>query len=205
MLVDQRGQPSDVLLSYRIPFASKLLEYGVHIDRVPEYDDVDDKPQCPELILLAFAIALTQLAAFPVENCTRQAMAAFAAIQLQERRAAFAFVVNVPQDMPLPFRVQSSSLGRLRMSKRCACSTASSFFAITAARGAAVRLPQCGWVWMHVFITNHEQHSLTVKACACPMLVRKHRERPGRSLLVIKPAAATFPDPAKQGNGLTSG
>ena len=82
-----------------MPFTPKLLEYGVHIDRVPEYDDVDDKPQCPELILLAFAIALPQLAAFPVENRTRQAMAPFAAIQLQKRRAAFAFVVNVPQDM----------------------------------------------------------------------------------------------------------
>ena len=37
------------------------MEYGVHVEGVPENDDVDHQPQRTQLVLLAFVVALTQL------------------------------------------------------------------------------------------------------------------------------------------------
>jgi hypothetical protein len=44
---------------------------NTHIHRVPQNNHVDDESQRAQLVFLAFAIALTQLAAPPVEDHTR--------------------------------------------------------------------------------------------------------------------------------------
>ena len=50
---------------------SKLLQNRIHVDRVPESEDVDYKAQCAELILLSLSITLPQLTAFAVKNSPR--------------------------------------------------------------------------------------------------------------------------------------
>ena len=41
-----------------ISFDSKLLHNRIHIDRVPQNNDVNYKPQCAELVLLSLSITL---------------------------------------------------------------------------------------------------------------------------------------------------
>jgi hypothetical protein len=61
---------------------AQLRERRIHVDRVPQDDDVGDQAQGPELILLAFAVALARFAALAVEDDSCDAMAFFAAIEL---------------------------------------------------------------------------------------------------------------------------
>ena len=58
MLEAERGQAGDVLGPDVEAFGTKLVEYGVHVDRVPQHDEVDDDAERAELIFLAFAVAL---------------------------------------------------------------------------------------------------------------------------------------------------
>src|SRR2546423_9102528 len=82
-----------------MPFLPKLRERRVHVDRVPQDDDIEGQAQSAKLILLPFTIALPQLAALPVEDLTGHAVAAFASVELPERRTAATFVIDVRQDM----------------------------------------------------------------------------------------------------------
>jgi len=82
-----------------VPFFPKLRKRRVHVDRIPQHDDVESQAQGSKLILLPFAIALPQLAALSMENLTGHAVTAFPAIQLPERRAAAALVVDVCENM----------------------------------------------------------------------------------------------------------
>jgi hypothetical protein len=50
-----------------VPFSQELIQCGVHVDRVPEHDEIDDEAKRTELVLPAFAITLTQLATFAME------------------------------------------------------------------------------------------------------------------------------------------
>jgi hypothetical protein len=60
----RRRQPGSVLIPDGIAFFSELLENGVHINSVSEHDDVNNKPQSAELILLSLTIPLPQLSPF---------------------------------------------------------------------------------------------------------------------------------------------
>jgi hypothetical protein len=68
----ERGEACHVLVADGEALRSELGERSVHVDRVPQHDRVDDKAQGAELILLAFAIALAQLAALGVEHHARE-------------------------------------------------------------------------------------------------------------------------------------
>jgi hypothetical protein len=50
VLLNGRRQPGGVLVRDAVAFFPELLEHGVHIDRVPEHDDVDDEAQGAELV-----------------------------------------------------------------------------------------------------------------------------------------------------------
>ena len=56
------------------------MQRRVHIDRVPEHDDVDHQTEGAELVFLAFAIALPQLSALAMEHHAGELMAPLAAI-----------------------------------------------------------------------------------------------------------------------------
>ena len=61
------GQSGDILVAQVVPLAAKLIQRRVHVDRVPEDDDVHHQAEGAELVLLALAVALSQFAAFAVE------------------------------------------------------------------------------------------------------------------------------------------
>jgi hypothetical protein len=46
----------------------ELVEDGIHVDRVPQNDGVDDQAKGAELVFLALAVALAQLDALAVED-----------------------------------------------------------------------------------------------------------------------------------------
>src|SRR3982750_4009684 len=57
----ERGEACYIPIQHGEALGSQLCERGIHINRVPQHDHVDDKPECSELILLALAVALAQL------------------------------------------------------------------------------------------------------------------------------------------------
>ena len=66
---------------------------------VPEYHHVHDQVQRPELVFLAFAIALAGLAALAVEDHPGHTVATLSAVQLREDAPAVGLVVEVGQQV----------------------------------------------------------------------------------------------------------
>ena len=67
----------------------------VHVERVPEHHHVDHQAQRPELVFLAFAITLADLAPLAVEDRPGHAMPALAPVQLREDSSAVGLVIDV--------------------------------------------------------------------------------------------------------------
>jgi hypothetical protein len=74
-----------VFFVYRISLLSELAQNCLHIDRIPEHDHIDDKPERAELIFLPFAVALTKLTSFTAENDARNAVPTFSPFELCQR------------------------------------------------------------------------------------------------------------------------
>ena len=74
---------------------SEPAQNCLHVDRIPEHDHIDDKPECAELIFLPFAVALTKLTPFTAENDARNAVPTFSPIELCQRSPAHVSVVDV--------------------------------------------------------------------------------------------------------------
>src|SRR3954449_11581671 len=66
VLEAQGREPGDVFGPDLVSFGAELAERRIHVDRVPEHDEVDHEPKRAELVLLAFAVALAELA--PLAN-----------------------------------------------------------------------------------------------------------------------------------------
>ena len=62
--------------------AAMLIEGALGVDRVVEHDAVDDQAERIELFFLAFAVGLAELAAAAVADVAGEAVAAFAAVEL---------------------------------------------------------------------------------------------------------------------------
>jgi hypothetical protein len=60
MVEAQRGQAGDVFITNVVSAGAKLVQRRIHINRVPEHDDVDHEAEGAELVFLAFAIALIE-------------------------------------------------------------------------------------------------------------------------------------------------
>ena len=97
MLEAERGQPGDVLGTDAEAFSTKALQRRVHVDRVPQDDEIDDEAERAKLVFLTFAIALPQFAALAVEYDARKLVATFATIELDQDAAAITFVVDEAQ------------------------------------------------------------------------------------------------------------
>jgi hypothetical protein len=58
VVVYQGREAGKVLRLYWVTLSSKLLKGSIEIERVPEHDNVDDEPECSELVFLPLPIAL---------------------------------------------------------------------------------------------------------------------------------------------------
>ena len=97
VFVAERRKPGLVFRQNWVALASKLSQDRVRVQRVPQDDHVDDQTEGAELIFLAFAIPLVQLAALAVENVAGQAVPAFAEIELLQGTAPAVLVVDKSQ------------------------------------------------------------------------------------------------------------
>jgi hypothetical protein len=61
VLVTEGRQTCDILVEHLEAFVAQLVQGGIHVDRVPQYDGVEDQAERAELILLPLAVALSQL------------------------------------------------------------------------------------------------------------------------------------------------
>ena len=48
VIVNEGPQPRHVLVSYRVALVPQLRERRVHVDRVPQHDDVDHQTESPQ-------------------------------------------------------------------------------------------------------------------------------------------------------------
>jgi hypothetical protein len=71
-----------------------LIEDRIHIDGVPQNDHVHYQAECTQLIFLSLAISLVEFAALAMKNVTRQAVPAFAQIELLKRASPARLVVD---------------------------------------------------------------------------------------------------------------
>ena len=60
MLMAKRGEPSSIFVAHQEALGPELIERSVHIDGVPEHDDVCCQAERLELIFLSFTITLSQ-------------------------------------------------------------------------------------------------------------------------------------------------
>jgi len=73
----------------------ELVQRRVHVDRVPEHDQIDRQSERPELVLLPFAVSLAQLAAPTMKDDVGELVTTFAAIKLDQDAATISLVVDV--------------------------------------------------------------------------------------------------------------
>jgi len=82
------------------PSARNWFSQGcVHVNGVPEYDEIDDEPERAQLVLLAFAIALAEFATFAMESDVREPMPSFATVELHQDASAIAVIVDKAQQI----------------------------------------------------------------------------------------------------------
>jgi hypothetical protein len=76
-----------------------VVESGVEVEGIPEHDDIDDKPEDAELVLLALTIALADLPAAAVAHGPGKSIATLSAIELHQDLSAVGLVVDVAQQV----------------------------------------------------------------------------------------------------------
>ena len=95
----------------------KLFQRCVHVDRVPEDDEVDRQAKRTELVLLTFSVTLAQLAPPAMKDDAGELVTAFSAVKLDQDAATIGLVVDVAQkierlDQPAEFFKRAGQLGR---------------------------------------------------------------------------------------------
>jgi hypothetical protein len=73
----ERGQPGGSLVAHGLAAAAQALDDGVEVTGIPQHDGVEDQAEGGELIFLAFAIGLPDLAAVAVADLAAEAVAGF--------------------------------------------------------------------------------------------------------------------------------
>jgi hypothetical protein len=86
----ERRQACDTLPS--IASGDELVDRRIHVDRVPEHDEIDNQAECSKIIFLSFAIALAQCAMLPVENDAGELVSAFVTFELDKYPASVAWL-----------------------------------------------------------------------------------------------------------------
>jgi hypothetical protein len=101
MFEPERRQAVDVFGFNVIARGYELVQGGVHIDCVPEHDEIHHQSERPELVLLPFAIALAQFATLSMKDGAGELVTSFAAIKLNEDAPAIALVVDKTQEIQI--------------------------------------------------------------------------------------------------------
>ena len=79
MLEAERRQPGNIVGQDLVSLGPELIERRIHVNGVPEHDEVDDESERTKLVLLSLAIALAQFAALAVAlylTCRQERFAA---------------------------------------------------------------------------------------------------------------------------------
>src|SRR4051812_2114727 len=95
----KRRQTGNILVADREAFDAQLGQGGIHIDGIPQNDEVDHEAEGAKLVLLAIAVALAQLPATPMENDASELVALFAPVELDQDTPAVSLVVDVGQQV----------------------------------------------------------------------------------------------------------
>lgn len=95
----ERRQPRHVFRFYFVSLGTELIQRRLHIDRIPQHQQVDDQTERTELIFLPFAVTLAQLTPAAVKDFSGQSMASFAAVKLGQDPAAVGLIVDQSQQV----------------------------------------------------------------------------------------------------------
>src|SRR3954452_7712026 len=95
----QGREPGDVFGPDLVSLGAELVDRRIHVDRVPEHDEVDHEPKRAELVLLALAVALAELAPLAMEDDAGELVTALAAVELHQDAPAVALVVDEAQQV----------------------------------------------------------------------------------------------------------
>jgi len=87
--------PLDVGVLDGVAVEAELGQGGVEVAGVPQHDGIEYEAKRTELVFLAFAVALAQLAALTVEDLAGESMAGFDAVELGEDAPPVGLVVEV--------------------------------------------------------------------------------------------------------------
>jgi hypothetical protein len=99
VLETEGRQPGNVVGQDLVSLGPELIERRIHVNGVPEHDEVDDESERTKLVLLSLAIALAQFAALAMEEDAGELMASFATVELDEDASAIAVVVDKAQQV----------------------------------------------------------------------------------------------------------
>jgi hypothetical protein len=95
----ERRRPGYVFVAHVKTFRAELVQHCVHVDCVPEHNDVHHQAERAKLVLLSFAIALAQLAALTMKHDAGKLVATLAAVELDQGASATGLVVDKPQQV----------------------------------------------------------------------------------------------------------
>ena len=95
--MQQRRQPGHVFISYVETVRPQLVQCGLHVAGVPQYDHVEHQAERTELVFLPLAVVLPQLASLAVEDGAGDAVPPLATVELSQRAPALGFVIDVGQ------------------------------------------------------------------------------------------------------------
>ena len=100
MVAAERAEALDVLVAgFAAGAGGDVIDGALGVDRVVEDDGVDDQAKRIELLFLALAVGLAELAAAAVADVARETVAAFTAVELDQDAPAEVLVVAVVEQV----------------------------------------------------------------------------------------------------------
>jgi hypothetical protein len=95
--VSERREPGDVFGCHGLSPSPKGLKCRIHVDGIPEHDDVEHQSRRTKLILLTFAIPLPQFTSASVESGPPKTLPPFVEIQLRQDASSECRIIHVVQ------------------------------------------------------------------------------------------------------------
>lgn len=124
MPVLERGEAGDVLVLDVVALGAELGDGGIQVAGVPQDDGVEDQAERGELILLALAVRLADLAPAAVADRTGQAVAGLPACYLLDTVSFTAALYGIARLPAMPSRAAPPGPGSARPPKESASSAA---------------------------------------------------------------------------------
>jgi hypothetical protein len=99
VLEAERRQPGNIVGQYLVPLGPELIERRIHVNGVPEHDEVDDESERTKLVLLSLAIAQAQFSTLAMKEDAGELMASFAPIELDEDASSIAVLEHTMHEL----------------------------------------------------------------------------------------------------------